>query len=170
MAGNEDPAGFGYAAGGYEWQFCSTLTRTGSISMPRRPPSPGSPGPWTVDSGIFPSGNRRASLRSLARLRIHGLPISATQVQLQWKGGRRNMVSKHITTKKMWDSTPKRDSSTRYVKRENNGHAAERSKPSGRDLDAETQNRIAELPPPGPSNIMVTTASILPPPKRIGSE
>jgi len=79
------------------------------------------------------------------------------------------MASTQSTTSTPWGSTPTRYASTRFVKREQNGHAVKRSEKSGQHTRTSKQGRIAELPPPGPSNIMVTTASPLPAPKKIGS-
>ena len=80
------------------------------------------------------------------------------------------MASTQSTTRKPWDSIPTRCSSTRYVKRDQQDHAAKRPEKSGHPATASKRDRIAELPPPGPSNIVVTTASILPPPREIGSK
>lgn len=67
-------------------------------------------------------------------------------------------------TSKPWDSTPTRGPSTRHVTHGTKAHAPEAIRDRVRSTEAD------ELPPPGPPNIMVTTANPLPAPKTIGSK
>jgi hypothetical protein len=79
------------------------------------------------------------------------------------------MCATTIPHKGRWPSSPRRHA-TRVVRHDAHRHALARAQAPARPAATSTQTQAATLPPEGPSNIIVRTASPLAPPRDVRSQ